>query len=121
MEVSIGLIRALVKVKDSAKFCTVNRKYHLAWQHGWTHSNSGGKGLKGFMIIPALQPVLSRILLMPILLGYGSMSSIAIAQTETALAASQRPSDQIGFSAAVVEYDSNTEIVTAKGEVIATR
>ena len=26
LEVSIGLIRALVKVKDSAKFRTVNRK-----------------------------------------------------------------------------------------------
>ena len=111
----------MVKVKDSAKLRTVNRKLCLARQHGWTHSNSGGKGLNGFMIIPALRPVLSRILLMPILLGYGSMSSIAIAQTETASAASQQPSDQIGFSAAVVEYDSNTEIVTAKGEVIATR
>ena len=32
------------------------------------------------MIIPALRPVLSRVLLMPILLGYGSMSSIAIAK-----------------------------------------
>ena len=111
----------MVKVKDSAKLRTVNRKLCLARQHGWTHSNSGGKGLNGFMIIPALRPVLSRILLMPILLGYGSMSSIAIAQTETASAASQQPSDQIEFSAAVVEYDSNTEIVTAKGEVIATR
>jgi LPS-assembly protein len=29
--------------------------------------------------------------------------------------------DQIGFSAAVVEYDSNTEIVTAKGDVVVNR
>jgi hypothetical protein len=70
LEVSIGLIRAMVKVKDSAKLRTVNRKLCLARQHGWTHSNSGGKGLNGFMIIPALRPVLSRILLMPILKKY---------------------------------------------------
>ncbi len=93
----------------------------LTWQHGWTHGDSGDKGLIGFMNITAARPFLFRVLLMPILLGCGSVSSIAIAQTETAAAAPQQPIDQMGFSAAVVEYDSNTEIVTAKGEVIATR
>jgi hypothetical protein len=73
------------------------------------------------MNITAARPFLFRVLLMPILLGCGSVSSIAIAQTETAAAAPQQPIDQMGFSAAVVEYDSNTEIVTAKGEVMATR
>ena len=55
------------------------------------------------------------------LLGGGSVSTIALAQTEAPAATPAQTSDQIGFSAAVVEYDSNTEIVTAKGEVIATR
>ncbi|MFN3619806.1 LPS-assembly protein LptD [Sphingorhabdus sp.] len=49
------------------------------------------------------------------------MSTIALAQTGAPVAADEQASDQIGFSAAVVEYDSNTEIVTAKGDVIANR
>lgn len=59
---------------------------------------------------------------MPILLGGGSVSSMAMAQTEAIPATTpEQSSDQIDFSAAVVEYDSNTEIVTAKGDVIANR
>ena len=81
------------------------------------------KGLSVFMNIPAPRPVLLRVLLMPILLGCGSVSSIAIAQTgvPSAADAPKQTDDQIGFSAAVVEYDSNTEVVTAKGDVIANR
>ena len=81
------------------------------------------KGLSVFMNIPAPRPVLLRVLLMPILLGCGSVSSIAIAQTGVPAAADapKQTDDQIGFSAAVVEYDSNTEVVTAKGDVIANR
>ncbi len=58
---------------------------------------------------------------MPILLGCGSLPNIAIAQSDIFSKATQQNSDQIGFSAAVVEYDSNTEVVTAKGDVIANR
>ena len=79
------------------------------------------KGVPVFMNISAPRPALFRFLLMSILLGGGSVSTIARAQTEASAAVPQQTSDQIGFSAAVVEYDSNTEIVTAKGEVIATR
>ncbi len=80
------------------------------------------KGLTVFMNIPCPRPSLFRILLMPILLGGGSVSSIAMAQTEAApVTTPEQSSDQIAFSAAVVEYDSNTEIVTAKGDVIANR
>ena len=73
------------------------------------------------MIIPAPRPRFLRALLISILLGGGSMSTIAVAQTEAAEASPQQTTDQIGFSAAVVEYDSKTEIVTAKGDVIANR
>jgi LPS-assembly protein len=79
------------------------------------------KGILVFMIIPAPRPTLLRILLMPILLGCGSLSTIAMAQSDAPAAAPQQTSDQIGFAAAVVEYDSNTEMVTAKGNVIASR
>ena len=79
------------------------------------------KGVPVFMNISAPRPALFRFVLMSILLGGGSVSTIARAQTEASAAVPQQTSDQIGFSAAVVEYDSNTEIVTAKGEVIATR
>lgn len=93
------------------------------------YGNMGGptaiaaiKGVSVYMNIPAPRPILFRALLMPILLGCGSMSSIAIAQTEAPAAEKpQQTGDQIGFSAAVVEYDSNTEVVTAKGDVIANR
>ena len=79
------------------------------------------KGISVLMNISSPQPALLRALLMPILLGCGSLSTIAMAQSEVPTAAPQQTSDQIGFSAAVVEYDSNTEIVTAKGEVVASR
>jgi LPS-assembly protein len=79
------------------------------------------KGVSVFMIIPASRPALTRVLLMPILLGWGSLPTIAMAQSEISAETTQQDSDQIGFSAAVVEYDSNTEVVTAKGKVIANR
>lgn len=77
------------------------------------------KGVSVFMIIPAFRPALRRILLMPILLGCGSLSTNARAQSEAPITTPLQTSDQIGFSAAVVEYDANTETVTAKGDVIA--
>jgi LPS-assembly protein len=79
------------------------------------------KGMSVFMNIPLPRPFYVRALLMPIFLGCASMPAIARAQTEVPATAPQQTSDQIGFSAAVVEYDSNTEIVTAKGDVIANR
>jgi LPS-assembly protein len=79
------------------------------------------KGMSVFMNIPLPRPFFVRSLLMPIFLGYASMPAIARAQTEVPATAPQQTSDQIGFSAAVVEYDSNTEIVSAKGDVIANR
>ena len=79
------------------------------------------KSVSVFMIIPAFRPALRHILLMPILLGCGSLSTIAMAQSDAPITTPLQTSDQIGFSAAVVEYDANTETVTAKGEVIANR
>lgn len=73
------------------------------------------------MNIPAPRPALLRALLMPILLGCGSVSTMAMAQSEAPSSTKPQTSDQIGFSAAVVEYDSKTETVTAKGNVIANR
>lgn len=58
---------------------------------------------------------------MPILLGCGSVSTIAMAQSEVPPPTQQQTRDQIEFSASVVEYDSKTETVTAKGDVIAKR
>jgi len=74
-----------------------------------------------FMNIPATRTFLSRFLLVPIFIGCGSVSSVALAQTGPSAAAAQKASDQIDFAAAVVEYDSNTETVTAKGNVIVSR
>jgi LPS-assembly protein len=92
------------------------------------HGNMGGptaiaaiKGVSVFMIIPTPRPALMRFLLMPILLGCGSLPTIAMAQSEASAKTTQQDSDQIGFSAEVVEYNSNTEVVTAKGNVIANR
>ena len=92
------------------------------------HGNMGGptaiaaiKGVSVYMIIPASRLALKRVMLMPILLGCGSLPTIANAQSDITSKATQQNSDQIGFSAAVVEYDSNTEVVTAKGDVTANR
>ncbi|MFN3452496.1 MAG: LPS-assembly protein LptD [Sphingorhabdus sp.] len=73
------------------------------------------------MNIPATRTFISRALLVPIFIGCGSVSSVALAQTDSVAAVPQQASDQVEFSAAVVEYDSNTETVTAKGDVIASR
>jgi LPS-assembly protein len=79
------------------------------------------KGISVFMIIPAPRPALFRVLLMPVLLGCGALPTVAMAQTAASDETTPQTSDQIGFSAAVVEYDSNAEVVTAKGNVIANR
>jgi LPS-assembly protein len=84
------------------------------------------------MDIPALPPVSPRPHLIALFLGCAILPQMALAQDvsqqtpNTALAPAPddvQPAtgDQIGFSAAVVEYDSNTEIVTAKGDVIVNR
>ncbi|MEY3634699.1 MAG: hypothetical protein RLZZ61_1109 [Pseudomonadota bacterium] len=79
------------------------------------------KGISVFMIIPVPRPILLRVLLMPILLGCGSVSTNAMAQSEAPSSSQPQASDQIGFSASIVEYDAKTETVTAKGGVIANR
>ncbi|WP_397604519.1 LPS-assembly protein LptD [Sphingorhabdus sp.] len=73
------------------------------------------------MIIPAPRPALPRFLLMPILLGCGALPTVAMAQTPASAETTTQTSDPIGFSAADLEYDWNTEVVTAKGNVIANR
>lgn len=75
------------------------------------------KDVPVFMNIPASRSSSSRLLLAALLLGCASMPSVAHAQDAAPVASE----DQIGFSAAVVEYDSNSEIVTAKGDVIVNR
>ena len=79
------------------------------------------KDVPVYMIIPALQPSSSRHLLAAFLLAGGILPSVASAQTETPAVQAPAAEDQIGFAAAVVDYDSNTEIVTATGEVIVNR
>ncbi len=71
------------------------------------------------MNIPVPRPLPPRLLLASLLLGSAWMPTIAVAQEAQPAAAARE--DQIGFSAASVEYDSNTEIVIARGDVIATR
>lgn len=71
------------------------------------------------MNIPVPRPLHPRLLLASLLLGCAWMPTIAVAQEAQPAAAARE--DQIGFSAASVEYDSNTEIVIARGDVIATR
>jgi LPS-assembly protein len=71
------------------------------------------------MNIPISRSPPSRLLLASLLLGCASVPTIAVAQeTEQTAAAGE---EQIGFSAATVEYDSSTEIVTAKGDVLVDR
>ncbi|MBL0924589.1 MAG: LPS-assembly protein LptD [Sphingomonadaceae bacterium] len=71
------------------------------------------------MNIPVPRPLSSRLLLASLLLGCVSVPAVAVAQE--AEPSDQASGDQIGFSAATVEYDSNTEIVTARGDVIVNR
>ncbi len=74
------------------------------------------------MNIPAPPPQSSRLLLATLLLCCTALPSVAVAQeAEPDAVEAKATGDQIGFSAAVVEYDSNTEIVTAKGDVIINR
>lgn len=71
------------------------------------------------MNIPVSRPLPSRLLLASLLLGCACVPAIAVARDAGPTVAAE--GDQIGFSAATVEYDSNTEIVTAKGDVIVNR
>ena len=73
------------------------------------------------MIIPALQPSSSRLLLAALLLAGGALPTAVFAQAEPAPVEAKAADDQIGFAAAVVEYDSNSEVVTAKGDVVVNR
>jgi LPS-assembly protein len=80
------------------------------------------------MDIPALHPVSYRPLFVALCLGVAVLPQTAWAQSAQevpdaagAQDVQQASGDQIGFSASVVEYDSNTEIVTAKGDVIVNR
>ena len=84
------------------------------------------------MDAPALPHVSPRPFLVALCLGCAALPQMASAQDimRDISAEGSKPAepdvvaatgDQIGFSAAVVEYDSNTEIVTAKGDVIVNR
>jgi LPS-assembly protein len=71
------------------------------------------------MNIPA--PFLRRSspLLLALLLGCAALPQVAVAQDEAAEASS--PSQAIDFAASTIVYDSNTEVVTASGNVIVNR
>ena len=71
------------------------------------------KDVPVYMIIPALQPSSSRLLLAALLLAGGALPTALYAQAEPAPVENKAAEDQIGFAAAVVEYDSTTEVVTA--------
>jgi LPS-assembly protein len=81
------------------------------------------------MDIPALRPVSPRSFLIALCLGCAVVPQMAGAQDVTQQVPDTAPGtdapaatgDQIGFAASTVEYDSNTEIVTAKGDVIVNR
>lgn len=84
------------------------------------------------MDVSDLRLISARPFLIALFLGCAALPQMAWAQevtqpvpeVATTLAASDiQPAtgDQIGFSAATVEYDSNTEIVTAKGDVLVNR
>lgn len=73
------------------------------------------------MNIPSAQFPKTQALLVALLLGCSAVPQFANAQDELPKAEEKAQADVIGFSAAVVEYDSNTEVVTAKGDVIVDR
>jgi LPS-assembly protein len=118
---SISLLRRPVKAKDGVTMVALKGKSRQSCNMGGPKAIAAIKGISVFMNIPVPRPIFLRALLMPILLGCCSLSTVAMAQSEAPAATPQQTSDQIGFAAAVVEYDSNTEVVTAKGDVIASR
>ena len=73
------------------------------------------------MNIPAPQSPTTRLLVAALLLGCAFVPQIAVAQEEAPQPAAAGQSDQIDFAAAVVEYDSKTEVVTAQGDVVVNR
>ncbi|MFN0046617.1 MAG: LPS-assembly protein LptD [Sphingorhabdus sp.] len=73
------------------------------------------------MNIPAFRPSSFQLLLALLLIGGTSAPSTASAQGDTPASKNSAEGDDIGFSAASVEYDSNTEVVTAKGDVVVNR
>lgn len=84
------------------------------------------------MRIPVSLITAKRSFLLTLLLGCTAVPQMAVAQDitqqvpdvpTTPAASDVQPAtgDQIGFAASTVEYDSNTEIVTAKGNVIVNR
>jgi LPS-assembly protein len=73
------------------------------------------------MNIAVPRPLLTRPYFVALLLGCTALPSLALAQEAPTPVEAPATGDQIGFSAAVVEYDSNTEIVTAKGDVLVNR
>ena len=74
-----------------------------------------------FMNIPAFRPSSFQLLLALLLIGGTAAPSAASAQGGTPASKNSAEGDDIGFSAASVEYDSNTEVVTAKGDVVVNR
>ena len=73
------------------------------------------------MNIPAPQSPTTRLRVAALLLGCAFVPQIAVAQEEAPKPAAAGQSDQIDFAAAVVEYDSKTEVVTAQGDVVVNR
>lgn len=74
-----------------------------------------------YMNIPVIPSLKSQAYLAALLLGCAVVPGVAMAQDEARAAEEKAVGDQIGFSAAEVQYDSNTEVVTAKGDVIVNR
>ncbi|WP_373474566.1 LPS-assembly protein LptD [Sphingorhabdus sp.] len=73
------------------------------------------------MIIPALRPSSFQLFLALLLLGGTTAPSVASAQNEADAAKKSALDEVIGFSATSVVYDSNTEVVTATGDVLVNR
>lgn len=79
------------------------------------------KDVPVYMMIPALRPSYIQLLLALLLIGGITVPSTAMAQDVPAPAKDPASEDKIGFAAATVEYDSNSDIVTAKGDVFVDR
>lgn len=73
------------------------------------------------MNIPAPRPFPSQLLLAAFLLGSTALPSVAMAQEAAQSDETPVASGPIDFSAATVDYDSNSEVVTASGDVVVKR
>ena len=74
-----------------------------------------------FMDIPAPHFPSSRLMVAAMLLGCATLPQLAMAQDDAPKVEAAAATDAIDFAASNVVYDSNTEIVTATGDVIVNR